>query len=438
MAAGLLLTLTACTVSEKTMQTAVPTPPALHSPVATATPTPSQGSVLTKSFQIYGEDVTVTIRYGPKGTEDTVTIERAGGEPQEFTEKNLDGGEAPEIIVEDMNFDGNLDFRFRSVALATGTDKCYCYRWDSTYQRFERAEELNGLTGLSFSAEKELIYSHSRSARIGIDYIFRWTRDGIAPLRKLAWERDFGGERMVYEVYDKEPAAPGSEDAWTLLAQWETLGASEPEMELASWLDPAYYGENIKIPAHIPDDLLDILTPLISESGGFAAVLDRYAVDQREEEAREMMYQYIWNDTWTGLWGGWYYMADVDNDGVDDAPLFTDEGTGHYTTLHFYKGKGSGAYENTFTVPFNRADRCWCISWKGVRYLVSRAGIETGEWHYRRFSGLNIYLLKDGQVQDRVFLSLNSDSGRVTRYRWTQGENIDFTASNWNWAWTGE
>lgn len=442
----LLFALTACAAPKEAAETQAPSvAPATnahttdaHTTVATATPTPSQGAVLTKSFQIYGEDVTVTVAYGPKGTEDTVTIERAGVEPQKFTEANPDGGEAPEIIVEDMDFDGNLDFRFCSATLPTGTDEYYCYRWNSTYLQFERAEELNGLTGLGFNAEKELIYSHSRSARMGIEYIFRWTGGGVTPLRKLAWERDFGGERTVYEVYDKDTAAPDSEDAWRLLAQWETVDASEPEMELSSWLDPVYYGENVKIPAYIPDDLLELLTPLVDNDGSFAAVLERYAADQRAVDARDAYEGYIADDEWADVWGGWCYLADVDNDGIDDMPLFKDVGTGHYTTLYFLKGDGSGGYKNAFTVPLNRADRCWCISWKGVRYLVSGAGIETGEWHYRRFSGLNLYLLEDGQVRDRVFLSLDDATGAVTRYRWTQGENIDFPTADWSWAWNGE
>lgn len=409
--AALLLFLTACGVP-KTAE--IPAP--VQTPVVIAAPTPEvKKTVLSETFRPgeYIDEMTVTVTCGD-GIPSVITVVQNGEPLQTFVEEG-DAGRSCAMrfmTVEDMNFDGYLDFRF-SFATYVGADvseHVYLYECGSDTQGFYKAEALDAYTGLSFNAESELIYAHNRSARIGIDYILRWTREGVAPLRQLAWERDFGSERTAYKVYDKDPSAPVSEDAWTLLVQWEIVGASEPEIELTPWLDPAYYGENAKTPRYIPTDLLDYLTSLLERGEGYESIqncgafLDHYEVPRIAGNSFEIFKEKVWYEGWeggmlAGVSGG---MADLDNDGIEDAVLLSCQGTGHFTTLYFLRGLPDGDYEYTFDVPFNRGDWRWCISWKGTRYLVSLAGDRDES---RRATGYNLYLLKDGAVRDRVFLS---------------------------------
>lgn len=406
-----------------------PTPTPTPTPAPTPSPTPEvETNVFRETFRVGpGEDsplVTVTVCYGRDDGPNTVTVEREGETIQTFTDEGGGGG-LPSLTVEDMNFDGCLDFRYHyEQTVYHGLE--HCYLWDGAAEEFRLAPELDSLTDLSFHPETETVHTYDRATFYRQYDVLRWTDAGLSYRRRYYFCREFWPPARAwwyaYRIWDHDPTAPpldASDDCWTQVAYWDPgMEDADPEgveAEADRWLDPDYYGDPPAVPAHISPRLLDELTWRLNSGEDYhqqvRALLDPLNA-LLECDSGAFFQEYILPTGYEGMWAGITgWSVDLDNDGVRDVLMADDQGTGHYSRFYLLRGLGDEDYELVQSRPLNRADWWWCVNWEGARYLVT---YRSDHWAHRTL-GMDVYLFEDGRVKERAALNFETTGYTVTQ-----------------------
>ena len=357
-------------------------------------------------------EVTVTVTYGGDNVH-TVTISQGEEVVRTITEEDEDWLRSGwrHLTVEDMNFDGCLDFRFSYATFNQNYwEHVYLYDPYGTGQ-FYKAEELDQWCQLRFDQDSATVIARESSSVNARTTLIKWTGEGYAPRRRIEWSNTDGMYEKQIIVSERRPDAPrllalkDPEDAWVPAARWETTG--DADEELAPWLDPDYFGPEANPPAEIPQDLIDFLLPL--------AAADTWRPFARQFAAGKVMpageAERLWDETVGGDGVGCCYYVnglrlDADNDGVEDMFLSDMQGSGHFNFFHLFSGGREATDEGLLG---NFADP-YFISWQGSRYLLVPAyGGDS-----RRFLGLDIYLFQEGKITRRAWLERETDSYRAS------------------------
>ena len=204
------------------------------------------------------EPLTVTVTYDGENGQNRVEITRDGTVLQSFTEDDEEWRSGwRNVTVEDMNFDGYLDFRFCYATFAGPNywEHVYLCEYDDLTGEyaFRKAEELDEMCQLAFDGEAEVFCDHSSGMGYVSDTLYKWTEEGCAARRRIEW--DFAYERQTTRVtvWDRTPGAPPlpewdePEEHWTRLCRWEYTGYAEPGYgtEPDRWYDLDYHGEGL-------------------------------------------------------------------------------------------------------------------------------------------------------------------------------------------------
>jgi len=114
-------------------------------------------------------------------------------------------GSGNDIIMEDMNFDGIMDFRIIAMTTPGPNVPYICFLWDRKSSRFIHAEFLDDITSPEFDGKRKVIRSSSRDgADLYTENIYRYignklilTDSTVTEYKKL---KDQSGKVALYEI----------------------------------------------------------------------------------------------------------------------------------------------------------------------------------------------------------------------------------------------
>lgn len=152
------------------------------------------------------------------------------------------------IYIDDLNFDGYMDFYYEKAISVTGNYYCNAFLWDAEQGVFCENYELGNICKLDLDADNEVVVEMVRnSAGSGEKNYYKYIDGKLTCIRKVAHDfyydpflsvEDYIDGELVTVFYDKQPRERfdySSEDSF----DWPD-GKYE---EFKKWYDINYHGE---------------------------------------------------------------------------------------------------------------------------------------------------------------------------------------------------
>lgn len=144
----------------------------------------------------------------------------------------------------------------------------------------------------------------------------------------------------------------------------------------------------------------DVLKNMVSDEKLSDKEITAYTSDATVAEYKKQLDEF----------GGFVLLVDVDNDGIDDLFFLIDDGgsMGNNSRI-LLKGNTDRSFYKTSYIEDVTQELAF-IKYSGKNYLIETSF----DYNYKKYNGINVAYFEDGQIYEKVYLTLTADEYNAT------------------------